>query len=44
MKPEIIEFSIAGEQGFIKITIQEVFGFPDETSYLGDMIAIVLLR
>ncbi|WP_141638407.1 hypothetical protein [Leptospira weilii] len=35
MKPEIIEFSIAGEQGFIKITIREVFGFPDETSYLG---------
>ncbi|QIZ08572.1 hypothetical protein HFZ78_19195 [Priestia megaterium] len=29
------EFEIAGKQGFIKIELIEVYGFPNETSYLG---------
>jgi hypothetical protein len=29
------EFKIAGKQGFIQIELEEVYGFPDETSYLG---------
>jgi hypothetical protein len=28
-------FEIAGKQGFIRIELIEVFGFPNETSYLG---------
>lgn len=29
------EFKIAGKQGFIQIELYEVYGFPNETSYLG---------
>ncbi|MBS8263905.1 hypothetical protein DYI25_05570 [Mesobacillus boroniphilus] len=29
------EFTIAGKQGFVRIELNEVFGFPDQTSYLG---------
>jgi len=29
------EFKIAGKQGFIQIELEEVYGFPNETSYLG---------
>ncbi|SMQ77544.1 hypothetical protein SAMN05444673_2878 [Bacillus sp. OV166] len=29
------EFKIAGKQGFIQIELNEVYGFPNETSYLG---------
>ncbi|RFU69387.1 hypothetical protein [Bacillus sp. V59.32b] len=29
------EFIIAGKQGFIRIELSEVYGFPNETSYLG---------
>ncbi|MFS0864898.1 hypothetical protein [Fredinandcohnia sp. 179-A 10B2 NHS] len=29
------EFIIDGKQGFIKIEFKEVYGFPNETSYLG---------
>jgi hypothetical protein len=32
---KVSEFEIAGKQGFIRIEIIEVFGFPKETSYLG---------
>lgn len=29
------EFTIAGKQGFVRIELNEVFGFPNQTSYLG---------
>ncbi|MFJ7971350.1 hypothetical protein [Psychrobacillus sp. NPDC096389] len=29
------DFKIAGKQGFINIELNEVYGFPNETSYLG---------
>ncbi len=29
------EFKIVGKQGFIRIELNEVFGFPNQTSYLG---------
>ncbi|MBO9131060.1 hypothetical protein [Bacillus sp. 165] len=29
------EFIIAGKHGFIRIELNEVYGFPNETSYLG---------
>jgi hypothetical protein len=32
---EVNEFKIAGKQGFIQIELNEVYGFPNETSYLG---------
>ncbi|PSL40922.1 hypothetical protein B0H99_10354 [Planomicrobium soli] len=30
-----MDFMIAGKQGYIRIDLTEVVGFPDETSYLG---------
>lgn len=32
---KVNEFKIAGKQGFIQIELYEVYGFPNETSYLG---------
>ena len=32
---KVNEFKIAGKQGFIQIELNEVYGFPNETSYLG---------
>ncbi|MDF2067623.1 hypothetical protein [Bacillus sp. Cr_A10] len=29
------EFKIVGKQGFIRIELNEVYGFPNQTSYLG---------
>ncbi|MGB6406561.1 MAG: hypothetical protein WBF39_03740 [Planococcus donghaensis] len=31
----MMDFMIAGKQGFIRIELTEVYGFPEETSYLG---------
>ncbi|KON68863.1 hypothetical protein AKG34_08715 [Peribacillus butanolivorans] len=35
MSDKVHEFKIDGKQGFIQIELNEVYGFPNETSYLG---------